>query len=383
MLAYSKVNNFLSSSRTQRKKVKTVRGLRKEAEASIESGMVTLTADVALDALAEEVIESVFIGHSFQHMVASQLAKHGAEGSMTSPRERLDAIYSTDTGSTQNPASEEITTTLGDVQVIIDIDPSRHWWFHTQPGAIRRIIMNLFGNALKYTSRGYVRISLRQEDTPPKGASGMASMLVLTVTDSGKGIGEDFLKNKLFSPFSQEDHLAPGTGLGLSLVRQIVASLGGSISVKSHVGQGTSVSVFIPLAFAHQKHHDSRDHHGQKRPIGGDAIPPLRASAVGFSDTPVDRSMAGDSPVSPLESLPLKWCNITLCEPRAPEEGPVAPDADLAIYSEAAYRRLDKTALDQHPVPAVVVCHNIVNAMRLDPSPWSAKKSAFEFVHQP
>ncbi|KAL2759150.1 hypothetical protein ACRALDRAFT_1075415 [Sodiomyces alcalophilus JCM 7366] len=382
LLAYSKVNSFLSSSRTQRRNVKTVRGLSKEADASIESGMVTLTSDVALDVLAEEVIESVFIGHSFQHMAATHLARHAAEGPITSPRERLDAIYSTDPGSTENPVPEELPTSLGDVQVIIDIDPTRHWWFHTQPGAIRRIIMNLFGNALKYTTRGHVKISLRQEDMPQKAANNTGTMLVLTVTDSGKGIGEDFLRNKLFAPFSQEDHLAPGTGLGLSLVRQIVASLGGSISVKSHVGRGTSVVVSIPLPFA-QRQQDSRDHGSPNGSPDRGLTQPLRASAIGFSDASVNCRVSGESSVSPLKSLPLQWCNITLCELISLEDGPVAADADLAIYSEAAYRQLDKTTLDRHPVPAVVVCHNVVNAMRLDPSPWSAKHSAFEFVHQP
>ncbi|ROT35569.1 hypothetical protein SODALDRAFT_337519 [Sodiomyces alkalinus F11] len=381
LLAYSKVNNFLSSSRTQRKKVKTVRGLSKEAEASIESGMVTLVSDIALDVLAEEVIESVFIGHSFQHTVASQLARHGAKGPMTSPRERLDAIYLADTGSTQTSVSEELPQDHGVVQVIVDIDPNPYWWFRTQPGAIRRIIMNLFGNALKYTSRGHVKITLRQEDMAQKGAN-PNSMVVLTVADSGKGIGEDFLRNKLFTPFSQEDHLAPGTGLGLSLVRQIVVSLNGSISVKSHVGQGTSVTVSIPLAFA-QKQQDSRENHSQKRSLDCRTIPPLRASAIGFSDVPVKSSVAGESSVPPLESLPLKWCNITLCELRTLEDGLVATDVGLAIYSETAYRRLDKTTLDRHPVPAVVVCQSAVNAMKVDPSPWSGRNSAFEFVHQP
>jgi Histidine kinase-, DNA gyrase B-, and HSP90-like ATPase len=67
------------------------------------------------------------------------------------------------------------------------------------------------------------------------------------VSDSGRGIGREFLKTKLFTPFSQEDTLASGTGLGMSIVQQIVQLLGGSIDVKSQVNVGTSVTVTLVL----------------------------------------------------------------------------------------------------------------------------------------
>jgi len=67
------------------------------------------------------------------------------------------------------------------------------------------------------------------------------------VSDSGRGIGREFLKTKFFTPFSQEDTLSSGTGLGMSIVQQIVQLLGGDIDVKSEVNVGTAVTVTFIL----------------------------------------------------------------------------------------------------------------------------------------
>jgi len=73
--------------------------------------------------------------------------------------------------------------------------------------------MNLLGNTLEYTSRGYVYIKLDAteiEDLPTRENSETISrsMVVLTVTDTGNGISSDFLRSKLFTPFAQENSLS-------------------------------------------------------------------------------------------------------------------------------------------------------------------------------
>lgn len=130
-----------------------------------------------------------------------------------------------------------------EVAVILDIAP-QNYLFTTQPGAVRRVIMNLLGNSLKYTSHGYVRLQLEATDIEPLAQSGSSELVprclvVLTVTDTGKGISSEFLRSKLFTPFAQENSLSSGTGLGLSIVRSIVALLEGEISIKSELGRGT------------------------------------------------------------------------------------------------------------------------------------------------
>lgn len=90
--------------------------------------------------------------------------------------------------------------------VILDIDFRDQWKFPTVPGIWRRLMINLFGNALKYTKSGYIKIKLEARPIPPtnikdKGVDMI--MVTLTVTDSGRGISPEFLKTKLFMPFSQ------------------------------------------------------------------------------------------------------------------------------------------------------------------------------------
>lgn len=69
---------------------------------------------------------------------------------------------------------------------------------------------------------GFVRVATRVEhEIPTRDGESVQSTISLTVSDSGKGISEEFLKTHLYTPFAQEDSLSPGTGLGLSIVRHI------------------------------------------------------------------------------------------------------------------------------------------------------------------
>ena len=139
---------------------------------------------------------------------------------------------------------------LSNVDVSLDISSNFDWNFKTQSGAWQRLVMNLFSNSLKYMDkeRGFVKVTLRQEVLPSKHKnSPKQSRVVLNVTDTGRGMSQEYLKQRLFTPFAQEDHLAPGTGLGLSIVRQIVSSLGGKIAVTSLKDIGTDIKVSVPM----------------------------------------------------------------------------------------------------------------------------------------
>jgi Signal transduction histidine kinase len=103
---------------------------------------------------------------------------------------------------------------------------------------------------LKYTDSGWVKVHLKAEDLPHShddDGGKRKSKITLSVSDSGRGISREFLKAKLFTPFSQEDILTHGTGLGLSIVREIVQLLGGDIKVQSQVNVGTEVTITLVL----------------------------------------------------------------------------------------------------------------------------------------
>ncbi|KAK3350200.1 hsp90-like protein [Lasiosphaeria hispida] len=198
---------------------------------------------VHLDRLAEEVVESVFAGWSYRnrsdaHFAAwnTLLQRSSAGGSRHSKTSGIDEVQ------TEGP----VPITPKPVQVLLNIEAA-NWSFKAHPGAFRRIVMNLLGNSLKFTNTGFIRINLHQETDLGSGRDYPVKTVVLTVSDSGKGIGEEYLRHRLFTPFSQEDPFAPGTGLGLSLVRQMAITLGGNINVVSRVNHGTTVTVSLPL----------------------------------------------------------------------------------------------------------------------------------------
>ncbi|KAF9889850.1 hypothetical protein FE257_006940 [Aspergillus nanangensis] len=200
-------------------------------EKSLERFSAHLDTYVATDLaiLTEEVVEGVCLGHAY-----SERSTTTDQAAVTVPTRA--------TNSQPHPASRS------NVEVVVDI-AQNDWVYQTQPGALRRIIMNVFGNAMKYTDGG--RVSLRLEVTEASDGrsrrSAVGENVTLTVSDTGKGISEEFLRGRLFTPFAQEDTLAAGTGLGLSIVRSLVKSLNGTIHINSQPGGGTTVKVSLPL----------------------------------------------------------------------------------------------------------------------------------------
>jgi signal transduction histidine kinase len=190
---------------------------------------------IQLDSILEEVVESVFAGHSFYHQ----------------PRPQSGDVANGESSLSISPPTKPVT-------IIFDIQEATDWTFVTSSGCWRRIMMNIFGNALKYTPSGFIYVGLNasphdRQISDDSAASTVSDgqnnhyLVTLTVNDTGQGIGADYLRDGLFTPFSQEDGLVPGSGLGLSIVRQALVSIGGSIEVTSEKGHGTEVSIEVPL----------------------------------------------------------------------------------------------------------------------------------------
>ncbi|KAJ5766810.1 uncharacterized protein N7511_004426 [Penicillium nucicola] len=183
-----------------------------------------VATDLAI--LTEEVVEGICLGHAY--------------GQSSTASADLPVLM---------PHHTKSQSARSNVEVVMDVAYG-DWVYRTQPGALRRIIMNVFGNAMKYTEAGRVTLQL-EASTHSEGRSrrqGLEDLVTLTVTDTGKGISEEFLRGKLYTPFAQEDSLAVGTGLGLSIVRSLVKALSGTIRIRSRPGEGTTVHVSLPLA---------------------------------------------------------------------------------------------------------------------------------------
>lgn len=132
----------------------------------------------------------------------------------------------------------------------LNIDP-RLGVMNSDRRRVEQILLNLLGNAIKFTERGSVTLSAVRIDRLPTGVDGMASPAVLlTVTDTGPGIRSEDLPS-LFQPFRQLDsgltRSHEGTGLGLAICARLTGMLGGTISVESTVREGSSFKVALPL----------------------------------------------------------------------------------------------------------------------------------------
>lgn len=188
--------------------------------------------------MVQDVVQGVLSGH--RHYVASTRARNSNADSSSAGSLSL--------GQTKSHGNAKIKTFPGDdLMVILDIESRLDWTFISEAGAWKRILMNIFGNALKYTDQGFVKVSLRGDEATKNGTQTSSSIVTLEVSDSGRGMSPEYLKNNLFTPFLQEDILSVGAGLGLSIVHQIVTSLGGTIQVDSEQFVGTTITISIPL----------------------------------------------------------------------------------------------------------------------------------------
>jgi len=239
VLDFAKINTFARSSGGE-----AAKGRPRGGGQSLE-GRTNLTVNIDLSLLVEDVVDAVYAGHEFQGNLPQD------ETSDILPPEELRRITSDfDTGSGEVQSDEHgpvAKMKKKGVDVIVDIGWRPNWVFRTESGAMRRVLMNLFGNALKYTESGWVKVSLQAEDIVPSRGKRAKSIITLTVSDTGRGIKQDYLHTGLFTPFTQEDPMNPGTGLGLSIVLQIVRSLGGDIEVTSEHGVGTEVVVTLTM----------------------------------------------------------------------------------------------------------------------------------------
>ncbi len=136
----------------------------------------------------------------------------------------------------------------------------------TDASRLRQILINLLGNAIKFTERGGVRLVVRHQQEP-------APRLYAEVIDTGIGISPEYVA-RLFEPFSQADTSSTrrfgGTGLGLAITRRLVEYLGGEISVETEPGRGSRFRFSIEATAAQEASSAS--------PAASESAPPERAT---------------------------------------------------------------------------------------------------------
>ena len=183
--------------------------------------------DFDLIEVTEQVLQTAYSSYEFKR-IADQVDEHK--------------------GSSKHESSESSEGSrpmmlLRNIEVVIDADYRPHGYMvHADKGAYRRILLNLLGNALRYTLNGHIIIQIK---LTPSETTGLEQLSV-GVIDSGIGISKRFLDD-LFKPFSQEDEFSTGTGLGLSIVKELVTKLHGTITVKSKKNEGSTFIASYPI----------------------------------------------------------------------------------------------------------------------------------------
>jgi PAS domain S-box-containing protein len=146
------------------------------------------------------------------------------------------------------------------IELIMDWTPSH--LFIGDDGRIRQILVNLLGNALKFTSQGSILIKVIDLAPWPSGLR----QLRFEVIDQGIGISDE-VQLKLFTPFEQGDSGTTrkygGTGLGLSICKKLVELLGGEIGVISKIGFGSTFWFDLPLRVGREIQLDKKDKESQ------------------------------------------------------------------------------------------------------------------------
>jgi PAS domain S-box-containing protein len=123
-----------------------------------------------------------------------------------------------------------------------EISPNIAQFISADRGKLRQILINLLGNAIKFTADGSVILRAKTEN----------SILTIDVIDSGVGIPAD-KQHELFKPFvqvTQANHDTQGNGLGLAISKSLVKLMAGKISVSSELGEGSTFKIELPITLA-------------------------------------------------------------------------------------------------------------------------------------
>ena len=131
------------------------------------------------------------------------------------------------------------------IRLHLEFDQRIPKWLMVDPGRLKQVIINITGNAIKFTTEGTVTIKCSSD-----GGDASSHRVKIEIMDTGIGIAEEKL-NSIFEQFSQEDSTTTrnfgGTGLGLAISKQIVDLMGGNLQVQSTKGEGSNFHFTLPM----------------------------------------------------------------------------------------------------------------------------------------
>eukprot|EP01022_Parablepharisma_sp_SALTPOND_P025979 TRINITY_DN613_c0_g1_i3.p3 TRINITY_DN613_c0_g1~~TRINITY_DN613_c0_g1_i3.p3 ORF type:complete len:575 (-),score=51.54 TRINITY_DN613_c0_g1_i3:8023-9747(-) len=210
-----------------------------------------------------------------------------------------------------------------------------------------QIILNLLGNALKFTFRGEIKITLEYDKAEDK--------LITCVKDTGIGIKEEDLPKlfKLFGKIRENSELNPtGVGLGLAICKKLSEHLGGDISVKSTYGQGSTFTFTIPCGLAHVSQYSESN---GEIPV---EFTEEKKSELLYMNTSYDFLKVIHRPLRPF-AHEQSQVNTTLLEKCECAKLLIVDDNDCNIYVLQSYSKASKL---QHDIVSILIIQIIQQA---------------------
>ena len=166
---------------------------------------------------------------------------------------------------------------------VVEHQPGTPRWVLGDPVRVRQILLNLLGNAAKFTERGSIRLAIGPAD---------GGGVVLCVSDTGPGLNEEQM-SRLFQRFEQADGVRTaarygGSGLGLAICQELAAAMGGSIEVDSAPGDGARFQVRLPLPEVAGADVAAIDSRAAPVAVSGPAAGNVPANGASASDAGID-----------------------------------------------------------------------------------------------
>lgn len=243
------------------------------------------------------------------------------------------------------------------LKYIDDIPEIKNWKVMGDPGRLRQVMTNLLTNSIKFTSEGSVTMCVRvQKETD--------SILEITFTIKDTGIGiEEEVRRRLFKPFSQADSSTArrfgGTGLGLTISKNLVELMHGSISLESVLGAGTEASFTIPF-------HKAPYQSDESPLIGLEAIPDRLQSEMSVS-----RASSDSGPSTP-----------TMPRRSFPSGDAAAVEAAVCDLSDAERKKINVLVVEDNPINQQIAIKTVRKLGFPVTAVWNGKE-ALEYLLKP
>lgn len=170
-----------------------------------------------------------------------------------------------------------------DIEFIWNVMPDVPRWVSLDPVKLRQILMNLLGNAMKFTQRGFVSLDV----TASKDGGNGRQLIEFAVKDSGIGFSKEF-RRVIFQPFAQatkrSESTENGIGLGLVIAKELTRLMKGKLKVQSRLGVGSEFTLSLPIELAPVPE-------AARKALGAKAMPKFSGRILLAEDDPISAAL--------------------------------------------------------------------------------------------